>query len=589
MYSNERIAQLILSLLKAHGIRKVVASPGTTNFGIVGSMQQDEFFEMVSSVDERSAAYIACGLSATSGEPVVLSCTGATASREYLAGLTEAYYRKLPIIAITSFNGTYSVGQLLPQNLDRRVSQSDVKVYSIDLPVIKDGQDERYCVRKINEALLACRRYGGGPVHINVTCDYKSGVFGTKFLPTPREYKRFMPQDLLPDISRFDKIAVFIGAHVPMQSRERKAIDRFAESHNVVVLVDHTSNYTGSKSVLASLVAENSSRWSKVFQELCPDLVIDLGETSADYVTTGFIATCSCPVWRVSPDGELRDRFNRLVCVFEMEPWQFFEAYADGDGNTAYYDSWKSRRRLLEKAIPDLPFTNRWIAYKLAPMLPAGSILHMAILNSLRSWNYFEVDGSIEGFCNTGGFGIDGCMSTAIGSALAEPSKMNYLFMGDLAFFYDMNSLGNRSLPCNLRILIVNNGLGVEFHMPYSPAVVMGDEVDEYVAAAGHFRNNFDEIVSGPSPVEAWCTALGIRYMRAANKTDIESLAEEFVLGNSDRPIVFECVVSHRDEVRAAELLSAVDHEDAFKRSVVRRASYILPNEVKDAIKKAMR
>ena len=87
-YSNERSVQLLISLLKQHDIKKVVASPGTTNITLVASLQHDPWFEIYSSVDERSAAYIACGLAAESGEPVVLSCTGATASRNYLPVLT---------------------------------------------------------------------------------------------------------------------------------------------------------------------------------------------------------------------------------------------------------------------------------------------------------------------------------------------------------------------------------------------------------------------------------------------------------------------------------------------------------------------
>ena len=80
-YTNDKGTQIVLSLLKQHGIRKIVASPGTTNIALVASMQFDPWFEMYSSVDERSAAYMACGLASASGEPVVLTCTGATASR----------------------------------------------------------------------------------------------------------------------------------------------------------------------------------------------------------------------------------------------------------------------------------------------------------------------------------------------------------------------------------------------------------------------------------------------------------------------------------------------------------------------------
>ena len=112
-YTNEKNVQIVLALLKAHNIRKVVASPGATNITVVASMQQDPWFEMYSSVDERSAAYIACGLAEESGEPVVLSCTGATASRNYEPGMTEAYYRKLPILALTSTQNTNRIGHLI--------------------------------------------------------------------------------------------------------------------------------------------------------------------------------------------------------------------------------------------------------------------------------------------------------------------------------------------------------------------------------------------------------------------------------------------------------------------------------------------
>ena len=69
-YTSEINTQMLICLMKKHGIKKVVASPGATNVCFVASLQQDDFFELYSSVDERSAAYIACGLAAESGEPV---------------------------------------------------------------------------------------------------------------------------------------------------------------------------------------------------------------------------------------------------------------------------------------------------------------------------------------------------------------------------------------------------------------------------------------------------------------------------------------------------------------------------------------
>ena len=79
-YIDEKNTLILMSLMKTHGVKKVIASPGATNIGVVASFQTDPWFEVYSAVDERSAAYMACGMAAESGEPVALSCTQATAS-----------------------------------------------------------------------------------------------------------------------------------------------------------------------------------------------------------------------------------------------------------------------------------------------------------------------------------------------------------------------------------------------------------------------------------------------------------------------------------------------------------------------------
>lgn len=97
----------------------MIASPGTTNACLVSSMQSDPFFEIYSAPEERSGAYMACGMAAESGEPVVLSCTGATASRNYMPALTEAFYRKLPILTVTSSRRNAYIGHNCDQVTDR--------------------------------------------------------------------------------------------------------------------------------------------------------------------------------------------------------------------------------------------------------------------------------------------------------------------------------------------------------------------------------------------------------------------------------------------------------------------------------------
>ena len=54
-YTDEMNTLILISLLKEHGIRKIIASPGTTNISFVGSIQIDPYFEVFSAIDERSA------------------------------------------------------------------------------------------------------------------------------------------------------------------------------------------------------------------------------------------------------------------------------------------------------------------------------------------------------------------------------------------------------------------------------------------------------------------------------------------------------------------------------------------------------
>ncbi len=62
-------------------------------------------------------------------------------------------------------------------------------------------------------------------------------------------------------------------------------------------------------------------------------------------------------------------------------------------------------------AVLELPFSNAWIASQTASKLPANSVLHLGIQNSLRFWNFYETPECVACFSNTGGFGIDGSMN----------------------------------------------------------------------------------------------------------------------------------------------------------------------------------
>lgn len=575
-YTNEKNAQVIIALLKKHGIKKVIASPGATNVTLVASMQQDPYFEMFSSVDERSAAYIACGLSAESGEPVVLSCTGATASRNYLPGLTEAYYRKLPVLAITSTQAVSKIGHHVAQVIDRSSIPNDVVKLSVTLPIVKDEDDLWDCEIKVNKAILELTRRGGGPAHINLPTTY-SKSYETKELPEFRVINRITATTGFP-LMPSGKVAVFVGAHAIMDKKQTEIIDRFCASNNAVVFCDHTSNYKGKYRVLYSLAA---GQIMSDCSESRPDILIHIGEITGDYYSLGIAGK---QVWRVSEDGEIRDTFRRLRYVFEMPEMIFFKHYTKNyqDNTDSYFKLCKNHLNRLYERIPKLPFSNIWIASKIAHRIPEGSTIHFGILNSLRSWNFFELPSSVISTSNVGGFGIDGGVSALIGASFTSSEKLYFGIIGDLAFFYDLNVLGNRHIGNNLRILLVNNGKGTEFRQYNHVAAHFGNHADEYIAAARHFGNKSQLLV------KHYAQDLGFEYLSANNKDEFEQNYERFLIPeNTERPILFEVFTNSSEESEALETIMSI--EENLRGKAKQLAKHVLGENSLNTLKKIIK
>lgn len=579
-YASERNVQILLALLKANGIKKVIASPGATNESIVASMQYDPYFEMYSCVDERSAAYMACGMAAESKEIVVLSCTGATSSRNYMPGLTEAYYRHLPILVITSSMDTNRIGHLYPQCTNRSTPPIDTVVASYCLETIKDDDDEWDCNVKINNAISDLIYKGGGPVHINLITK-GCNDYSIRELPKSRVIKRIGINDAHPSLEG-KKVLVFIGEHLKWSKEEEYLLDNFCEQFNTVALCDQTSNYKGKYRVLSALIA---SQEKTIDDQLFKcDVLIHLGGISGDYYTMNSIKAKE--VWRIDEDGKIKDKFKRLTYVFVMSENEFFIYYNNQNYNNEFHSPQsqftKYNNELISK-MPELPFSNIWIASKLCKLIPKDSVLHLGILNTLRSWNFFDIDKSILSYCNVGGFGIDGIMSTLIGASLMDKSKLYFGILGDLAFFYDINSIGNRNVGNNIRILLINNGRGVEFHTYKHSASKFGDDTDKFIAAAWHNGNQ------SPILVKSIASSLGFEYLSAKNKIEFEKNISKFIDLQCKAPIIFEVFTNKTDDADVLRLVRTINGtKKENMRYVKNKLKTVLGDSTVKSLKKIM-
>ena len=415
-------------------------------------------------------------------------------------------------------------------------------------------------------------------MHINLHTTY-SKDFTVKNLPEVRTIRRVGTQDAFPEI-KHRKVGIFVGAHGRWTPELTEKVDRFCEKYNAVVICDHTSNYHGKYRVLFSLITSQKYLHTDLNKM---DLLIDIGAVSGAYMTLK-----PQEVWRVCPDGMLQDRFRKLTYLFDMEEEMFFSYYAEQDEKnrgTSYYNECLKQYESLYREIQEMPFSNLWIAKNTAMRLPEDSVIHFAILNSLRSWNYFEIPTSVTCYSNTGGFGIDGFLSTLMGACLADPNKLHFGVVGDLAFFYDMNAIANRNLKNNLRILLINNGGGQEFLNYNNLSAPLGEDRKKFIAAVGH--NGY----KSRALVKNYAETLGFEYISASNKNEFQSNIERFLSPEITRtPILFEVFTDSMDENNALLIINetAPDHPTQAER-VKRVAKNVLGEKRIQKVKMMMK
>ena len=132
--------------------------------------------------------------------------------------------------------------------------------------------------------------------------------------------------------------------------------------------------------------------------------------------------------------------------------------------------------------------------------------------------------------------------------------------LGDLAFFYDLNALGNRHIGKNLRILLVNNGKGTEFKLSGNPGSRFGDAGDLYIAAAGHYGNKSKTLV------KHFAEDLGFEYLSAETKDEyIDSLAKFLSTEPTQKSIIFEIFTTSENEDRSLTILREMHIDDKIQ------------------------
>ena len=255
--------------------------------------------------------------------------------------------------------------------------------------------------------------------------------------------------------------------------------------------------------------------------------------------------------WHVSLSGEVTDLYGSLTTVIEMDPFEFLEkiAYLLENRTTEFPRIWENNTRDLPQ--PEFSYSEMAAIGTLIKSLPTPAALHLGNSSAVRYAQLYTLPEDVEVCCNRGTSGIEGSLSTAIGYSVCS-DKLNFVVIGDLSFFYDMNALWNSNFGCNLRILLLNNGGGEIFQA--LPGLKMEDKTRRFVTA------------THKTSAKGWAKERGFSYLPVHNDEELTSAMAVFTQSAPhNQPMLMEVFTDASEDVR---LLKEYYHQTKKNKNI---------------------
>lgn len=540
MYTNKKSVLQLVALLKGHGITKVVLCSGSRNIPLIQTLASVPSFSCYPMTDERSAGYFALGLSLSTAQPVVVCCTSGTALLNLHPAIAEAYYQQVPLIVISADRPSAWIGQMDGQTLPQENLFGGLVKKSVSLPQVHTEEDEWYCNRLINEALLATHHHGKGPVHINVPLSLPIFDFSETLLPEERVIVRYEGLNvydrdytsLVERLNAYSKKMAIAGQMSLIYLFDKRASKQLYK--HFVWFSEHIANQTVPGTPIKNFDLVLHSFTEQQRADLAPDLLITYGGHIISKNLKNYLRNHPPKEhWHIAKDGEIIDLFGSLTTVIEMDPFEFWEKIADllTTPPSDYPRRWEVYCRREEA--PQFSYSSMSAVGALLSALPPASALHLANSSAVRYAQLYPLPPTVEVCSNRGTNGIEGALSTALGYAFYS-DKINYLIIGDLSFFYDMNALWSQHVRSNLRILLLNNGGGEIFHT--LSGLQMSTQAKPYITAPH------------TASARAWAEDCGFTYIRVENDEQLSQAINVLTDSNEQRSPLLVEVFTNREE-----------------------------------------
>lgn len=476
-FPKNELAQLVIASCVANTIENVVISPGSRNAPLTIGFSNHSAVKTYSVVDERSAAFFALGMAQQLQKPVAIVCTSGSALLNYYPAIAEAFYSNIPLVVISADRPAHLIdigdGQTIRQE---NVFENHI-LHSISL--VEHLNVENSITEMLQETIeIAIDEKG--PVHINVPFD--EPLYETTSELIILEKNETVFEEIPLEVEELQKYAdvwnsatkkmVLVGEQYPDELLQIQ-LAHFTKDPSVLVLIENTANVSHSKFInsIDKLIFPLEFDELETFQ---PDILLSLGGMVVSKKIKQHLRKFQPKLhWHV--DG--KRAFDTFFCLkhhFKISPQLFFSQFffLTKPTESTYQQYWLQKKELRLKKhdsfIENCEFSDLKVFEVILKSVPEYSQLQVSNSAVIRYSQLFDIDNSIQVFCNRGTSGIDGSTSTAIGAAVV--SEKNTLFItGDISFFYDSNALWNKYIPATFRIILVNNTGGGIFRFIPGP------------------------------------------------------------------------------------------------------------------------
>ena len=472
-FSNKKLSQTITQLCVAKGIRNIVISPGSRNAPLTIGFTENKNFINYSIVDERCAAFFALGIAQQLDEPVALVCSSGSALLNYYPAISESYYSDIPLVILSADRPS----ELINIGDGQTIQQENVfQNHILENANCIEGDAYNLFNEAIINSALNTAISKKGPVHINLPFSeplYKTienltiTVKSTPILVAAKKVN----EDLIPFVKKWNiakKKIILVGVLKP-NSIEKKYLDILAKDESIIVLTETTSNLHNKNffPAIDQLIASFDKNELIKFE---PEILLTFGGMIISKKIKALLRGYSPKEhWHID-SKKAYDTFFCLTHHFKITANLFFKELfpriepVKSNYQSNYLSIKKYKLKRHQEYISIIPYSDLKIFSAIVEIMPKNMQLQLSNSSIVRYAQFFDFDKCIDVFCNRGTSGIDGSTSTAIGAAVVS-KKETLCITGDLSFLYDSNALWNNYMPCNFKIIVINNGGGGIFRI----------------------------------------------------------------------------------------------------------------------------